>query len=52
MELEAYKEQIIEYKYTSINQAQWIIDALVSKYNLDVKSDDILKDVSRLIAIN
>ena len=49
MELEAYNEQIKEYQYKNVTQAQWIIDALAIKYNLDIKSDDVLKDVSNLI---
>lgn len=49
VELEAYKEQIIEYNYTSISQAYWVIDALLSKYNLGVSKDTITKDVALLL---
>lgn len=48
-ELEAYIEQIKEYKYNNINQADWIIQAIKTKYNLDSKytvekiTNDLLK---------
>ena len=48
-ELEAYTEQIKEYKYTSITQAFWIVDSLASKYGLHYVYDDILDDVNNII---
>lgn len=48
-ELEAYKEQLIEYKYTDIKQAGWLIDALVNKYNLDIPVRFIIKKIEELI---
>ena len=48
-ELEAYKEQIKEYNYTSINQAEWIIQALMEKYNLDVSLARVHYDIKEII---
>ena len=48
-ELEAYTEQIKEYKYTSITQAFWIVDALANKYDLLYAYDDILYEVDNVI---
>ncbi|UTJ05383.1 hypothetical protein [Arcobacter roscoffensis] len=42
-ELEAYKEQIKEYKYKKFDKCKWIIKALHEKYNLDM-SKEYLKD--------
>lgn len=48
-ELEAYKEQIKEYKYKSIKECTWIIDALANKYNLKVTQRYIEKRVKELL---
>lgn len=48
-ELEAYREQIKENKYTSTSQCNWIITALSSKYNLDISTDDIAYDLDTII---
>lgn len=49
MELEAYTEQVKEYKYNDISQAKWIIDALFTKYNLYISEGVITNDVRLLI---
>lgn len=48
-ELEAYTEQIKEYKYSDISQCSWIIDALVNKYNLNVPVGFIVKRVEEIL---
>jgi hypothetical protein len=48
-ELEAYKEQIKEYKYTKIEQCSWIIDALVNKYNLNVPVAFIVQKIKDIL---
>ena len=49
MELDAYTEQVKEYKYTDVSQAQWIINALFSKYNLGISKDIIIKDITLIL---
>lgn len=49
MELEAYAEQIKEYQYSDVVQAQWIIDSLLNKYNLGISKDIINKDITKII---
>lgn len=49
MELEAYTEQIKEYQYIDVAQAQWIIDSLLNKYDLDISKDIINKDITKII---
>ena len=54
-ELEAYTEQIKEYKYTNISQAEWIINALFNKYKLNkikYNIEKIKKDISSIIEGN
>lgn len=48
-ELEAYTEQIREYNYTDISQAQWIVDSLLFKYNLDIEEDEIIIDIKKIL---
>ena len=48
-ELEAYKEQIKEYKYKDIKQCSWIIDALVNKYNLNIPVTFIVKKINEIL---
>lgn len=48
-ELEAYKEQIKEYKYKDIKQCSWIIDALVNKYNLNIPVAFIVKKINEIL---
>ena len=48
-ELEAYTEQIKEYKYSDITQCSCIIDALVNKYNLNVPVGFIVKRVEEIL---
>ncbi len=45
---EAYKEQIKEYKYTAVAQYDWIIDALYSKYSLNIDKKVIENDIRSL----
>jgi len=52
VELEAYTEQIKEYKYTELKQANWIVGALVNKYNLDVSYEQVGTDVLKIIKEN
>lgn len=49
IELEAYTEQIKAYKYTKITQAKWIVNALLTKYDLDVSEAQITEDVRAII---
>jgi len=51
-ELEAYTEQIREYGYTNIIQAQWIVKALTNKYNLKKQAFYIHEDVEKIIKQN
>ena len=48
-ELEAYKEQIKEYKYKNIEQCSWIIDALVNKYDLKVTVKFVVKKIEEIL---
>lgn len=48
-ELEAYKEQIKEYNYKSIDQCKWIVDALVNKYDLKMTVGFIVKRVEEIL---
>jgi len=48
-ELEAYAEQIKYYKYTSIKQANWIVNSLMYGYNLDMDINTIKSDVFKII---
>lgn len=48
-ELEAYKEQIKEYKYKNIEQCSWIIDALVNKYDLKVTIKFVVKKIEEIL---
>jgi len=47
-ELEAYTEQIKEYKYKSVKDCSWIIDALATKYNLNIGKAKIALDIIKL----
>ncbi|MEA2036915.1 MAG: hypothetical protein U9O94_05365 [Nanoarchaeota archaeon] len=48
-ELKAYAEQIKEYKYTNVNQCDWIITALSIKYKLSYNTrKNIITDVRSL----
>lgn len=38
-EIEAYKEQVKQYNYKTIDDAKWIVDALIGKYNLGVSEE-------------
>jgi len=51
-EVEAYTEQIKAYKYTTLRQASWIVNALVNKYNLDVSKDKVEADIEAIIKAN
>lgn len=48
-ELEAYSEQIKAYRYTRIEQASWIILALLDKYDLSYSVDKITEDIEKII---
>ena len=48
-ELQAYKMQIQEYRYTDIKQCGWIVDALEKKYNLSIDRVIIEQDVEKLL---
>jgi hypothetical protein len=48
-ELEAYKEQMKTYNYTSIKECEWIVKTLLNKYDLGVSKSDIEKDLKRII---
>jgi len=47
-ELEAYTEQIKEYKYKSVKECSWIIEALATKYNLNIGKAKIALDIIKL----
>jgi len=49
IELEAYTEQIKVYKYSRIDQTEWIIDALVNKYNLNITRKQVIKDITIIL---
>lgn len=44
-EIEAYCKQIEEYKYTSLEQVEWILTALVGKYNIKLK-ESIIREIA------
>jgi len=48
-ELEAYKAQIVEYKYKTIGEAMWIANALFSKYDLDIELEDVINKVTEIV---
>ena len=48
-EVEAYTEQIKAYKYTTLRQASWIVNALANKYNLDIVQADVETDIEAII---
>ena len=48
-ELEAYAEQIKYYKYTSLDQANWIVNSLMYGYNLNMDINTIKSDVFKII---
>lgn len=48
-ELEAYTEQIKEYGYKDIDQCSWIIDALVTKYDLRVTVTFVIKEIGKIL---
>ena len=48
-ELEAYTEQIKDYEYIDVAQAYWIINALHTKYSLNISYDKILQDIKDII---
>lgn len=48
-ELEAYREQIKDYKYESIEQCSWIIDSLVNKYNLSLTAKFIISKIETIL---
>lgn len=48
-ELEAYKEQIKEYRYKDIEQCSWIVDALVNKYDLKVTVAFVVKEIKKIL---
>ena len=48
-ELDAYKEQIKEYRYTMLRQASWIIQALRDKYDLDIDEKKITQDIEAIL---
>jgi hypothetical protein len=48
-ELEAYSAQIDAYEYKTIDEAMWIVNALHSKYNLDMSIDELRGKVEALI---
>lgn len=48
-ELEAYAEQINEYKYTTVKQCDWIIKALSEKYDLFIPKSTIEKEILKIL---
>ena len=48
-ELNAYKKQVLEYKYRQVSQCYWIIEALHSKYYLGISRDIIIRRVENLL---
>ena len=48
-ELEAYACQIKEYKYTNITQAEWIINALTTKYGIDIDRALVKSDIEGIV---
>lgn len=51
-ELEAYNKQLKVYGYTTVNQVQWIVDALDEKYNLNTEREKIHQDVMEMVFSN
>ena len=49
-ELEAYQMQIEVYEYTKLNQVQWIINALMTKYNLGYEYLKVESDVKKILS--
>lgn len=49
MELEAYTEQIMEYKYTNTNQCNWVVESLINKYSLDKSKEDVIMDIALIL---
>lgn len=52
IELEAYNEQIKEYKYSKIEQCDWIIESLTNKYDLDVSIEKATSDIESILIIS
>lgn len=48
-ELEAYTEQIKAYRYTSLKQCEWIVEALMTKYRLKVERSKVELDIGALL---
>lgn len=48
-ELLAYEKQIKHYNYDTISQCKWIIDALVTKYDLGFTQKYITKRINRIL---
>ena len=48
-ELEAYEEQIKAYDYKTLMECEWIINALLNKYDLDIGIDTIKKDLIKIL---
>ena len=48
-ELEAYTSQVMAYSYTNVEQAMWIVEALMNKYDLGYSIDYLMERVKGLL---